>query len=127
MSAPATTAERLAALEKIDDRIVQSGRYVSVAFLLEVGSDSFIVTVERGRVVSVAAGPFVMAQWTFALRASAEEWERFWEASPVPGSNDLFALLRRKQLRVEGDLHPLMSNLLYFKALLAAPRAGAAA
>jgi hypothetical protein len=127
MSAPVTTAERLAALERIDERIVHSGRYVSVSFLLEVGREPFIVTIERGRVVSVVAGPFVMPQWTFALRASAEEWERFWQATPVPGSYDLFALLRREELQVEGDLHPFMSNLLYFKALLAAPRARAAA
>jgi hypothetical protein len=126
MSPSATTAERLQVMRRIDARLIDQGRFVSVSFLLEVGSDSFMVTVERGRVVAIAAGPFVMPQWTFALRASAEEWNRFWQASPPPGANDLFAMLRRKQLRIEGDLHPFMSNLLYFKALMAAPRMGAA-
>ena len=121
------TAERLAAMTRIDDRVVHEGRYVSVAFLVEVGSDSYIVTLERGRVVDIAAGPFVMPRFTFALRASAEEWERFWQPTPPPGSNDLFALLRRSALRLEGDPHAFMANLLYFKALLAAPRTGAAA
>ena len=32
-------------------------------------------------------------------------------------------LIKRRVLRVEGDLHPFMANLLYFKALMAAPRA----
>lgn len=121
------TSERLQAMERIDDGVVYQGRFVSLSFLLEVGADSYIATIERGRVVSIAAGPFVMPQWSFALRASAEEWERFWQASPPPGANDLFGMLRRKQLRLEGDLHAFMANLLYFKALLAAPRAGAAA
>jgi hypothetical protein len=35
-------------------------------------------------------------------------------------------MLRSKELRLEGDLHPFMANLLYFKALLAAPRMAAA-
>jgi hypothetical protein len=35
-------------------------------------------------------------------------------------------MLRRKQLRLEGDIHQFMANLLYFKALLAAPREEAA-
>jgi hypothetical protein len=28
-------------------------------------------------------------------------------------------------MRVEGDLHPFMTNLLYFKDVIAAPRQGA--
>jgi hypothetical protein len=125
MSSASTTARRLRAMQRVPERLVDEGRYVSVSFLLEVGSDSYVVTVERGSVTAIAAGPFVMPQWTFAVRASAEEWELFWQPSPPPGSTDLFALLRRKQLQLEGDLHPFMANLLYFKALLAAPRAGA--
>jgi hypothetical protein len=121
-----TTATRLEAMKRIDDRLVDDGRYVSVAFLLEVGSDSYIVTIDRGRVVGLTAGPFVMPQWAFALRASVETWERYWLPTPPPGANDLFAMLRSKELRLEGDLHPFMANLLYFKALLAAPRAAAA-
>ena len=118
-----TSAARLEAMKRIDDRLVDDGRYVSVAFLLEVGSDSYLVTIERGRVVGLATGPFVMPQWAFALRASAEAWERFWLPTPPPGANDLFAMLRSKELRLEGDLHPFMANLMYFKALLAAPGA----
>ena len=34
----------------------------------------------------------------------------------------MFALVKKKLLRIEGDLHPFMSNLLYFKGVLAAAR-----
>ena len=34
----------------------------------------------------------------------------------------LFALFKRGLLRIEGDLHPFMANLLYIKDVLAAPR-----
>ena len=52
-----------------------------------------------------------------------------WKPVPEPGWQDLFALQRRKLLTMEGDLQPLMANLLYIKDVLASPRrlhAGAA-
>ena len=38
------------------------------------------------------------------------------------GNHDLFALIRFKRLSVEGDMHPFMSNLFYFKGVLASLR-----
>jgi hypothetical protein len=68
-----------------------------------------------------------MASWTFALRAPAEAWARFWAAEPEPGFNDLFALIKQRLLKVEGDIHPFMANLFYFKGLLGSLRAERAA
>jgi hypothetical protein len=34
----------------------------------------------------------------------------------------VFALVKQKLMSVEGDIHPFMANLLYFKDVLAAPR-----
>jgi hypothetical protein len=56
------------------------------------------------------------------LRAPREAWQTFWQKLPPPGFNDLFALFKRGLLRIEGDLHPFMANLLYFKDVLATPR-----
>jgi hypothetical protein len=125
MSGSTTITTRLDALKQVDDALIHEGRFVSTSFLLEIGSDSYLVSIDRGRVVGIDVGPLVMPQWQFALRASADEWHRFWDVTPPPGSNDLFAMLRRKRLRLEGDIHPFMANLLYFKALLAAPRRSA--
>ena len=62
-----------------------------------------------------------------ALRAPAEEWQKFWSSRPPPGSNDLMALIKRRVLKAEGDLHVFMANLRYFKEALAKLRAGQAA
>lgn len=119
-----TLIDRLESLFTVDDRTVRRGRYVSTTLLIDAGAERALVTISEGRVTSVVdAATRVLPGWRFALRAPADEWAAFWEPLPRPGSHDLFALLRRKQLRVEGDLHPFMSNLLYFKALLALPRA----
>ena len=105
-----------------DAALVRRGRYVNVSFLLEVGDESHLVRIAEGRVISVTPGPFVMPYWTFALRASRDGWEKFLQPKPPPGFTDVFALQRKRLLRMEGDLHPLMANLLYFKDVLAALR-----
>ena len=115
--------ERVGALRKADDRLAAQGRLVRATVLIEAGEQAALVTITDGVVTAIAdATALVMPAWTFALRAPAAEWAQFWEPAPRPGHHDLFALLRRKQLRIEGDLHPFMSNLFYFKALLALPR-----
>jgi hypothetical protein len=114
--------ERLAELVNSDARLVERGRYVHTTFLLEVGDAGYLVRIVDGRIVSVTPGPFVTPNYSFALRAPRDAWETFWQKLPPPGANDLFALFKRGLLRIEGDLHPLMANLLYFKDVLAAPR-----
>lgn len=95
---------------------------LSTTFMLAVGDADFRVRIVDGSVEPVERGPFVMPSCDFKLSAPADEWARFLEAVPPPGSHDLFALLKRGVLRLDGNLHPFMANLMYFKRLLASPR-----
>jgi hypothetical protein len=108
------------------DRLVHRGRYVDATVLLQVGSNEHLISIRSGRVTSVTHGPLVFPSWDFALRAAQPEWDAFWSPVPAPGHHDLFAMLKRKQLRIEGNLHPFMANLRYFKELLALLREPAA-
>jgi hypothetical protein len=111
-----------------DSALVRRGRFLSTTLLLEVGATAWLIAIYEGRIVSVTRGPFVMPSSSFALRAPADEWEKFWSARPPPGSNDLMALIRRRVLRTEGDLKVFMAHLRYFKEALAKLRpAGASA
>ena len=111
-----------------DSALIRRGRFLSTTFLLEVGATAWLVAIYEGRIVSVTRGPFVMPSSSFALRAPADEWEKFWSGRPPPGSNDLMALIRRRVLRAEGDLNIFMAHLRYFKEALAKLRpAGASA
>lgn len=123
MSIPAV--EELPRLVDGDARLVHRGRHLTTVFLLEVGPDAYLVRIAAGRVVAVERGPFVQPSWSFALRAPTEAWEAFWSPSPPPGRHDLFALVKRGELRIEGDLHPFMANLLYVKDVLASLRRAA--
>lgn len=110
-----------------DDGLVRRGRYLTTVFLLEVGQTGWMISIFEGRVVSVTKGPFVMPSSVFALRASEEEWGKFWSRRPPPGSNDLMALIKRRVLKAEGNLGVFMANLRYFKEALAKLRAEGAA
>ena len=114
--------EKLPELVNADEVLVRRGRYLSVDFMIEVGDRQYIVRVREGRIAGVDSGPFVMPSWTFAVRGSAEAWERFWQPVPAPGWNDIFALRKDGRMTLDGDLQPLMANLLYVKEVLAAPR-----
>jgi|SRR4029077_20037048 hypothetical protein len=110
-----------------DEGLVRRGRYLTTTFLLEVGPTAWLISIFEGRVVSVTRGPFVMPSSAFALRASEEEWAKFWSKTPPPGSNDLMALIKRRVLKAEGNLQIFMANLRYFKEALAKLRSEGAA
>lgn len=114
--------DQLQTLVNADARLVWRGRYVDTAFLVEAGDAAWLIQVVAGRIGGIKRGPLVMPSWTFAMRASGEAWEKFWLPCPPPGFHDLLALAKRRALRIEGNLHPFMANLLYFKGVMAAPR-----
>jgi hypothetical protein len=110
-----------------DENLVRRGKFLTTTFLLEVGATPWLISITEGKITSVTKGPFVMPSSAFALRAPAEEWEKFWSLRPPPGSNDLMALVRRRVLKAEGDLQIFMANLRYFKEALGKLREGGAA
>jgi pimeloyl-ACP methyl ester carboxylesterase len=118
--------ERIADLVNANADLMRRGRHLSTTFLIEIGDQGYLIKIIEGRVVSITPGPFVTPNYSFALRAPRDEWELFWTRLPPPGHHDIFALFKRGKLVIEGDLHPLMANLLYFKDVLAAPRKEAA-
>lgn len=120
---PGSAIERLPELVNGDLALVRRGRYLNIEFLVEVGDQPYHVAIEAGRVRQVIAGPILMRSWRFAVRASENAWHRFWQPNPEPGYHDLFAITKRGEARIEGDLQPFMANLRYFKEVLAAPRA----
>jgi hypothetical protein len=111
-----------------DAALTRRGRFLTTTFLIEVGTAQWLVSIVEGKIASVTQGPFVMPSWSFALRASQDEWQKFWSADPRPGSNDLMALIKRRVLKAEGNLQVFMANLRYFKESLEKLRpAGASA
>jgi hypothetical protein len=105
-----------------DDALLHRGRFVSLQFQIVIGSTSCFVSLSNGKVERIEKGPQRMRSSTFIVSASAVAWEKFWQPTPEPWWHDLFAMNKKGNLTIEGDLHPFMANLQYFKDLLALPR-----
>jgi len=114
--------DTIARVVNADEGLVRRGRFVDTTFMITIGDDDHLIRVQEGRIAAVTAGPFITPNYSFALRASRDVWEKFWQPLPPRGFTDIFALVKFRRMRVEGDLHPFMSNLLYFKDVLAIPR-----
>ena len=118
--------DTIAGVVNADAELIRRGRFVDATFMIAIDDDYTLIRVQEGRVTKVTPGPFITPDYSFALRASRAVWEKFWQPLPPLGFTDIFALVKQKLMRVEGDLHPLMANLLYFKDVVAAPRREAA-
>ena len=105
-----------------DAKLVRRGRFVDTTFMIAIDDADTLIRVEGGRITKVTPGPFITPDYSFALRASRSVWKKFWQPLPPLGFTDVFALVKQKLMRVEGDIHPFMANLLYFKEVIAAPR-----
>ena len=118
--------DTIAGVVNADAELIRRGRFVDATFMIAIDDDYTLIRVQEGRVTKVTPGPFITPDYSFALRASRAVWEKFWQPLPPLGFTDIFALVKQKLMRVEGDLHPFMANLLYFKDVIAAPRKAAA-
>jgi hypothetical protein len=114
--------DNIASLVNADAKLVLRGRFVDTTFMVAIDEAYTLIRVQEGRIVEVTPGPFITPDYSFALRASRGVWEKFWQPLPPLGFTDVFALVKQKLMRVEGDIHPFMANLLYFKDVIAAPR-----
>ena len=114
--------EKLAEKLNVRHSLASMAQYLNTCFMISTIEHEYLVNIEKGIVKNVEEGPFVMPSYVFKLTAPKNEWLKFLQYTPQPGSHDIIAMLRRKVLKFEGDLHPLMSHLLYFKLLLASLR-----
>ena len=98
------------------------GRHLSVDCLVGDFEHPVHLRIVGGHVVEGVAGPVLMRPWRFAYRATPEAWTEFWRPVPRPGWHDLLSLTKLGVATLEGDLHPFLANLQFFKDLLALPR-----
>lgn len=113
---------QIPALLDMAPALVVRGRFLDCECLLGPIGHPFHASIRQGRIVDLTPAPILMRSWQFAYRASPAAWAAHWQAAPRPGFHDLLALTKRGEAVLEGDLHPFIANLQYFKDVLALPR-----
>jgi hypothetical protein len=102
--------------------LIARGRFLDCECLLGPLGHPFHASIRQGRIVDLTPSPVLMRSWRFSYCASVAAWAEHWQPAPRPGFHDLLALTKRGEAKLEGDLHPLMTHLQYFKDVLALPR-----
>lgn len=101
--------------------LARRGGWTSTSCLVGIGDVPTLVRIRQGVPTTQADIP-LLCPWDFSVRGSAQAWAALWRSYPEPGWHDLFALTKRGEFRIEGNLQPFMANLQYFKDLLSMPR-----
>ena len=122
MGTISTTVEKLPELVNANAALVRRGRWFTATWMLEAGDQQYRISTEAGRIAAMTAVRTHLQPWVFAVRAGEDVWQRFWRPMPEPGFHDIIALMRYGRMRLEGNLEPLIANLLYIKQVLESPR-----
>jgi hypothetical protein len=95
-----------------DAELSAHGKYYTCSYLLDMGEHRVLVKMHRGKVDELVYDPGDLEEpYQFAIRASAETWEKFATPMPEPMYHGLWAASFRKGMRLEGDLLVMMQNL----------------
>jgi hypothetical protein len=105
-----------------DLSLIRRGRWVSLEFLWGIGEQDYLIRLKQGRVADVRLRALAIETGMFSVRAAPEVWAEHWRPLPKRDYHDLFSMLSAGLAQLDGEITPLMQNLIYFKALLAAPR-----
>jgi hypothetical protein len=116
------TFSKIPAMLDAAPALVTRGRFLDCDCRLGLIDQPVFVSIRAGRIVEFTATPALMRSWRFSYRATPAAWQEYWQPMPKAGFHDLLALTKRGEAVVEGELHPFMTHLQYFKDLLALPR-----
>ena len=101
-------------------------RLFNADILLQFADVPVIVRVRAGSVTEIVEHRVPLQSSDFSIKGTEQGWTQFWQPMPPPGWHDIFALNKRKEFTIEGNLQPLMAHLQYVKDLLACAREVAA-
>jgi len=95
-----------------DPEISAHGKYFTCSYLLDMETHTFVVQVERGKIVDIAVDPGPLdVSYQFAIKASANTWRNFGVPVPAPMYHGIWAASFQRDMKLEGDVLVLMQNL----------------
>ena len=95
-----------------DAELQAHGKYFTCSYLLDMEKHRFIVQMVGGKVAYSAVDPGPLdVRYQFAIRASADTWQKFAQPTPPPMYHGLWAASFQRDMKLEGDILVMMQNL----------------
>ena len=112
----------LDSLVNADPALVHRGRWVNLTFTFGVGDIDYLITIQQGKIIKITQRMLQTVTGRFSIRADATSWRKHWQRTPQRDYHDIFSMLAKDIVHIDGDLLPLMQNLQYFKDLISKNR-----
>ena len=105
-----------------NDRLVEKGRWINLTFTFGIGQNDYLFEIIEGKVISTTKRTILTRSGTFKIHGEKIAWEKHWLNIPPRDYHDIFAMLAKKLIIIDGNLTPFMQNLQYFKDLISSNR-----
>jgi hypothetical protein len=102
--------------------LLKRGKWVNLTFTFGIQNTDYLIEIINGKVNSIKKRVLLTKSGVFRIHGESVSWEKHWLKNPPRDYHDIFAMLAKKIIILEGDLTPFIQNLQYFKDLIASNR-----
>ena len=102
--------------------LLKRGKWVNLTFTFGIENTDYLIEIINGKVNSIKKRVLLTNSGVFRIHGESMSWEKHWLKNPPRDYHDIFAMLAKKIIILEGDLTPFIQNLQYFKDLIASNR-----
>jgi hypothetical protein len=102
--------------------LTRRGKWVNLSFILGIGKEDYLIDIEKGHITQVRKRKLETESGAFSIRAKETAWQEHWKQTPKRDYHDIWSMLSKKLISLDGDLTPLIQNLQFFKELIASLR-----
>ena len=102
--------------------LLKRGKWVNLTFTFGIENTDYLIEIINGKVNSIKKRVLLTKSGVFRIHGQSLSWEKHWLKNPPRDYHDIFAMLAKKIIILEGDLTPFIQNLQYFKDLIASNR-----
>ena len=102
--------------------LLKRGKWVNLTFTFGIENTDYLIEIINGKVNSIKKRVLLTKSGVFRIHGESVSWEKHWLKNPPQDYHDIFAMLAKKIIILEGDLTPFIQNLQYFKDLIASNR-----
>ena len=103
-------------------RLVENGRWINMTFTFGIEDKDYLFHIINGKVQSIDERKILTKSGTFKIHGEKKVWEKHWLELPPRNYHDIFSMLAKNLVSIDGDLTPFIQNLQYFKDLIASYR-----
>ena len=105
-----------------NQKLVDNGKWLNICFTFGYGNNDYLFEINNGRILSINRRTLQTKSGIFKIHAYTKCWEKHWLTIPPRDYHDIFAMLAKKIVTIDGNLIPLIQNLQYFKDIIASKR-----